>query len=180
MNSIADFFKENKPIFDSFGKFIKRHIPSSLLRKCNITKVVDSIVPNNESTYPDSPLLRLIGSPEKSKFLEKCISAKQLLIDHLVLCFHPGTAYRMFQTDTFYGDYKKDTYYRFGLLPHANWERLQIEVSHSVITDIENATDSNHANALIFDDSLYQRMRGKGTQLCSKVFDHNDRKTRLG
>ena len=180
MYSIADFFKENKPIFDSFEKFIKKHIPASLLRKCNITKVVDSIEPNNESSYPDGPLIRLIGSPEKSKFLEKCISAKQLLIDHLVLCFHPGTAYRMFQTDTFYGDYKKDTYYRFGLLPHANWERLQIEVSHSVITDIENATDSNHANALIFDDSLYQRMRGKGTQLCSKVFDHNDRKTRLG
>ena len=180
MYSISDFFKENKPILDSFERFIKNHIPSSLLRKCKITKVVDSVVPNDESTYPDSPLSRLIGSPEKSKFLENCISAKQLLFDHLILCFHPGSAYSMFQTDTFFGNYKKDTYYRFDKLPHANWEKLQLETAFSVITDIEKVTDSKHANALVFDDSLYQRIRGKGTQLCSKVFDHNDRKTRLG
>ena len=110
MYSIADFFKDNKPILDSIEWFIMKHIPSSLLSKCRITKMVDSIEPNNESTYPDSPLIRLIGSPEKSKFLRKCISAKQLLMDHLILCFYPGSAYRMFQTDTFYGSYKKDTY----------------------------------------------------------------------
>lgn len=180
MYSITDFFNDNKPLFDSFEGFIKKHIPSSLLHKCRITKIVDDIVPNDECTYPDSPLIRLIGTPKKSKFLNICVSAKQLLLDKLLLCFHPGTAYRMFETGTFYGNYQKDTFYRFDRLPHANWEKLQLEVAHSVIMEIENATDNNHANALVFDDTLYQRTRGKGTQLCSKVFDHNDRKTRLG
>ena len=35
-------------------------------------------------------------------------------------------------------------------------------------------------NSLIFDDSLYRRTGGKGTDLCAKVFDHNDNKMRLG
>ena len=32
----------------------------------------------------------------------------------------------------------------------------------------------------IFDDSLYARTGGKGTDLCGKVFDHNDHRMRLG
>ena len=103
-----------------------------------------------------------------------------MLIDKLVLCFFMSSAFRMFKTGTFYGNYQKDTFYRFDLLPHANWERLQLETARNVIRDIEQQTDDTHARVLIFDDSLYQRFRGKGTQLCAKVFDHNDRKTRLG
>ena len=86
----------------------------------------------------------------------------------------------MFKTDTFFRDYKKDTFYRFDKLPGANWERLQLETAKNVITDIETQTDNNHINALVFDDTLYARTRGKGTELCAKVYDHNDNKTRLG
>ena len=44
---------------------------------------------------------------------------------------------------------------------------------------MESQNRENHINALVFDDSLYQRTRGKGTELVSKIFDHNDRKIRL-
>ena len=112
--------------------------------------------------------------------LQKVVKAKTLLIDKLLLCFHPQSAYRMFKTNTFYGDYKKDTFYRFDQMPSANWERLQLETARNVIFDIESRTKDDHLNVLVFDDSLYARTRGKGTDLCAKVFDHNDRKTRLG
>lgn len=62
----------------------------------------------------------------------------------------------------------------------ANWERLQLETASNVIGDIESQTDKKHKCALIFDDSLYARTGGKGTDLCGKVFDHNDHKMRLG
>ena len=67
MYSITEFFKENKSLIDSFEHFVKKHIPSSLLTKCRITKVVDTLVPNDEPTYPDCPLLRLIGIPEEMR-----------------------------------------------------------------------------------------------------------------
>lgn len=62
----------------------------------------------------------------------------------------------------------------------ANWERLQLETARNVIDDIESQTDRKHKCALIFDDSLYARTGGKGTDLCGRVFDHNDHRMRLG
>ena len=180
MNSIAEFLVQSKPILDAIDKFVENYIGAGLLRKCGITKIVDEIDSGDELTYPDTPLSRLIGNVKDSAFLKKCVSAKQLLIDKLLLCFFIGSAFRMFKTGTFYRDYKKDTFYRFDANPTANWERLQIETARNVILDIEKQTDDNHARVLIFDDSLYQRFRGKGTQLCAKVFDHNDMKNRLG
>ena len=180
MNSIADFLVQNKPILDAIEKFIDKYIGASLLRKCGLAKIVDKVDPNDVYTYPDTPLSRLIGNVKESAFLKKCVSARQLLLDKLILCFFMGSAFRMFKTDTFFGNYKKDTFYRFDLNPSANWEKLQGETARNVILDIESQTDDKHARVLIFDDSLYQRFRGKSTQLCSRVFDHNDMKTRLG
>ena len=59
-------------------------------------------------------------------------------------------------------------------MPRANWERLQIETARNLILDIEFQTDDKHKCALLFDDSMYQRCRGKGTELCGLVHDHVD------
>ena len=180
MNSITEIFNNSNHLLDSISAFVDRYIGGSLLRKCGITKIVDDVVEKEEYVYCDNPILRLIQATGGAKFLEKCISAKQLLIDKLLVCFASASAYLMFKTDTFFRDYKKDTFYRFDLLPKANWERLQLETAHNVIMDIEEQTTGNHINTLIFDDSLYARTGGKGTELCAKVYDHNDRKTRTG
>lgn len=180
MNSIADIFNGSKNAFDKIGMFFDKYIGCSLLAKCGIRKMTDVPTTDTEYTYHDNPILRLIGKPESSRVLQKVVKAKDLLIDKLLLCFHMGTAYRMFKEDTFYSGYKKDTFYRFDKMPSANWERLQLETAKNVILDIHSRTKDDHVNALIFDDSLYARTRGKGTDLCAKVFDHNDHKTRLG
>lgn len=180
MISIAEIFDNSKQLLDSITGFVDKYIGCSLLRKCGIRKIVDDVKKNADYEYCDNPIYRLIGDPNQSKVLEKIISARQLLTDKLVVCFASASACLMFKTDTFFRDYKKDTFYRFDQLPKANWERLQLETARNVILDIESQTTQDHINALVFDDSLYARTRGKGTELCAKVFDHNDRKTRLG
>lgn len=180
MNSIAEIFDNSKHLLDSISNFADKYIGCTLLRKCNITKLIDEVHADNGLTYCDNPILRLIGNPEKPSVLQKVVSAKDLLIDKLLVCFASTSAYRMFKTDTFFRDYKQDTFYRFDKLPKANWERLQLETARNVILDIESQTNDDHINAIVFDDSLYSRTGGKGTELCARVFDHNDHKTRTG
>lgn len=180
MNSISEIFNNSKELLDNISGFVDRYIGTELLRRCHITKVVDNVQERGVYDYCDNPLIRLIGNIKESRFLEKCVSATKLLTDKLLLCFSSASAYQMFKTDTFYGDYKKDTFYRFDRMPSANWERLQIETARNLILDIESQTDDKHKCALLFDDSMYQRRRGKGTELCGLVHDHVDHKNRIG
>ena len=181
MNSIAEIFDNSKQLLDGINSFIDKYMGSKLLYRCGIKKIVDSVSESRDYDYVDNPIMRLFGrEPEKSKILQKCISAKKILSDKLLLCFYSASAYLMFKKDTFFSDYKKDTFYRFDLNEHANWERLQLETAGNVIRDIESRTDKKHTKVLIFDDSLYLRTGGKGTDLCAKVFDHNDQKMRKG
>ena len=141
MNSIAEFFANSNCILNGISKFFDKYIGSRLLQKCGIKKIVDQLTIDTEPEYADNPILRLVGkNVETSKVLQKVVKAKTLLIDKLLLCFHPQSAYRMFKTNTFYGDYKKDTFYRFDQMPSANWERLQLETARNVIFDIESRT----------------------------------------
>lgn len=180
MYSISEIFDNSKHLLDSIGNFVDRYIGCKLLRKCGITKIIDEVREGGEYVYCDNPILRLIGETEQSHVLQKVVSAKDLLIDKLLVSFASASSYLMFKTNTFFRDYKKDTFYRFDKLPKANWERLQLETARNVILDIESQTTDDHINALIFDDSLYSRTGGKGTELCARVYDHNDHKMRLG
>lgn len=181
MNSIAEIFDNSKQLLDGITTFVDKYIGCDLLRRCGIRKIIDSFTECRDYEYIDNPILRLIGDVKTSKVLPKCVSAKKLLMDKILACFHTAASpYIMFKTGTFFSDYKKDTFYRFDLNEKANWERLQLETARNVILDIESRTDKDHINALIFDDSLYRRTGGKGTDLCAKVFDHNDNKMRVG
>ena len=179
MNSISEIFGNSKQLLDSIDGFFDKYIGCKMLRKCGITKMVDSFSDEKIYEYCDNPILRLIGNVKDSKVLEKCISAKRLLKDKLLMCFSSFSIYFMFQKNII-SDYRKDTFYRFDRISSANWERLQIETASNVIADIEDQMSDDHVNVLIFDDSLYERRRGKSTELCAKVYDHNDNKTRLG
>lgn len=99
-----------------------------------------------------------------------------------MLCFLLNfTIHGLFKIGLYFENYKRDTLYRFLTIAKARWEALQLKVAGSVIRDIEADSTPNHKNVLIFDDSLYRRAGyGRGTQYCGKVFDHNDRKMRIG
>lgn len=180
MKSIAEIFDNSKVLLDGITNFVDKYIGAPLLRKCNITKIVDSYTESTAYEYADNPLSRLVGSVKESTYLKKCISADQLLIDKILTGFMDISPYRMFKEGKFFRDYEKDTFYRFDSMEKANWERLQLETAKNVINDIVSQTCAGHKNALIFDDSLYARTGGKGTELCGSVFDHNDHKMRRG
>jgi len=180
MISITEIFNYDNHLSDRIEAFFKKYIGCSLLSKCNITKIVDEVTVESDYEYFDNPILRLIGDVKNSRVLKKVVSAKVLLMDKIAMCFHSASPYRMFKEGTFFNDYKKDTFYRFDRLPKANWECLQLETAKNVIDDIQTETTNNHVNALIFDDSLYSRTRGKGTELCARVHDHTIHKSALG
>ena len=93
MNSIAYIFENSKQLLDSISNFVDKYIGSTLLRKCNITKIVDDISVGTGYTYCDNPIFRLIGNPEKPSVLQKVVSAKDLLTDKLLVCFASTSAY---------------------------------------------------------------------------------------
>ena len=181
MDSITEIFTDGKQLIDSIGRFFDRYVSPAMLRRCNITKIVDSVSKNGLRSIHDNPIIRLIGEcPEESKYIENCVSARKILFDKIILGFSNMSAFRMFKTNTYISDYKKDTFYRFDNLESANWERLQLETAASVIADIEEDSESEHVNALLFDDTLYARTGGKGTDLCARVFDHAAHAQRIG
>ncbi len=166
MKSIAEIFDNSKELLDSISNFVDKYIGASLLRRCNITKIVDSVTENTAYEYADHPLTRLIGKVQESKFLEKCVSARQLLTDKILAGFASASPYRMFETGSFFRDYKKDTFYRFDLMEKANWERLQLETAGNVIGDIESQTDKNINAPLYLTIHSMPALAGRG-QTCA-------------
>ena len=105
MKSIAEIFDNSKELLDSISNFVDKYIGTSLLRRCNITKIVDSVSENTACEYADHPLTRLIGKVQESIFLEKCVSARQILTDKILAGFASASPYRMFETGSFFRDY---------------------------------------------------------------------------
>ena len=88
MNSISEIFNNDNHISDRIETFFKKYIGCSLLQKCNITKMVDVVYKVTDFDYCDNPILRLIGDVKDSSVLEKVVSAKELLMDKIAMCFH--------------------------------------------------------------------------------------------
>ena len=59
--------------------------------------MVDVVYKAANFGYCDNPILRLIGDIKDSPVLEKVVSAKELLIDKVAMCFHSASPYRMFK-----------------------------------------------------------------------------------
>lgn len=91
MKSIAEIFDNSKELLDSISNFVDKYIGASLLRRCNITKIVDSVTENTAYEYVYHPLMRLVGKVQESKFLEKCVSARPLLLDKILAGFAAQT-----------------------------------------------------------------------------------------
>ena len=92
MNSIAEIFDNSKQLLDGINGFINKYIGCDLLRRCSIRKIVDSFTEKRDYEYADNPILRLIGDVETSKVLPRCVSAKKLLTDKILACFHTAAS----------------------------------------------------------------------------------------
>ncbi len=70
MKSIAEIFDNSKELLDSITNFVDKYIGASLLRRCNITKIVDSVTENTAYEYADNPLMCLVGPANESRSLK--------------------------------------------------------------------------------------------------------------
>jgi hypothetical protein len=70
-------------------------------------------------------------------------------------------------------DFAKDTVYRFMKMLQINWIRFTTFLSSRIIKDAIVPLDSaDRANALIIDDSMFERNRSKKAELLAKAYDH--------
>lgn len=188
-NIITDNLIQSKPAMDSIERFCDQYVTSSVLSSCGIKKQADIeesksleyIVPDELSSAMPEKAEDDNQAPTLAKKICKCIAARKIFIDYMLCFLLNFTIHSLFKIGLYFEDYKRDTLYRFLTIAKARWEALQLKVAGSVIRDIEADSTPNHKNVLIFDDSLYGRAgNGRGTQYCGKVFDHNDRKMRIG
>ena len=142
MESIAQILNNGKAVLDGVTKFVHKRIGSKLMHKCHIEKIDAKVTSCKSYEYADTPLSRLIGPDvEASKYLKKCVPAMDLLIDTILVGFHSFTPSSMFKNDNYFREYGKDTYYRFYKdMESANWERLQVETTANVISEINSET----------------------------------------
>ena len=78
-------------------------------------------------------------------------------------------------------DFAKDTVYRFMKMIQINWIRFTTILASRIIMDAVLPLDSEErVNALIIDDSMFERNRSKKVELLAKVFDHAKHSYRFG
>jgi hypothetical protein len=69
-------------------------------------------------------------------------------------------------------NFGKDVVYRLLNATFINWASYLLKLAMSVIKPIEAATDKNRFNAIIIDDTMYERLRSKAVELLANVCDH--------
>jgi hypothetical protein len=69
--------------------------------------------------------------------------------------------------------FAKDTAYRFMRMAHINWMRFTTILSSRIIKDaVAPLTSDDRVNALVIDDSVFDRNRSKKVELLAKIYDH--------
>ena len=207
MSILSRFFNDDKKaVIGKVSGFIEDYVPKKVRRNCGLGKPSDLAKDSSGEQLSLDDSLFALGNggasllgpvPSKVEIVEASemnylgYSADTLLLDKIAIGFMDTTFYRLLQlnkADGIKNAYEKDTWYRFDQA-HVNWEGLQTKTAANVIAHIRNNTDMNgYRGALAIDDSLYERTMGvhggkskdKVTEFLGTVYDHTDRKSRLG
>ena len=85
------------------------------------------------------------------------------------------------ETGSFQEDFSKNAYYRFLRSAHSNWLHFTTLLSEKIINEhLRGLTSPDKSGCFVVDDSLYERIDYKHTELASKVFDHVSMKFKKG
>jgi len=88
------------------------------------------------------------------------------------LVFSKKSMYMNILNGTNAAGFAKDTVYRLLNSTSVNWATFLLNLAFSVITSIAALTSEDRLNALIVDDSIYERLRSKKVELLANVCDH--------
>ncbi len=149
-----------------------------------------SIVPSKNGNEQEisNMISRFILDFRVGSLLKKCNYKKEKGIPFMklftyILCnvFRDRSMYMQKKTGNFKEDFSKNAYYRFLRSAHSNWLRFTTMLSEKIINEhLRKLTSDNRADCFVVDDSLYERIGYKHTELASKVFDHVSMKFRKG
>ena len=149
-----------------------------------------SIVPSvsdNEQEISNS-ITRFICDFKVGSLLKQCGCKKEKGIAFMklftyILCnvFRDRSMYMQKKTGSFKEDFSKNAYYRFFRNAHADWLRFTTLLSEKIINGhLRDLTSEDRVDCFVVDDSLYERIGYKKTELASQVFDHVSMKFKKG
>ena len=69
----------------------------------------------------------------------------------------------------------KDTVYRFLNQMHVNWQAILLTIAGKVVYDIDKLTSEVRLSAYVIDDTTYEILYAKKTELVSKIYDHAEK-----
>ncbi len=108
-------------------------------------------------------------------YKSKGIPAVQVLIQLVTLIFTGKSMYMNKLNGTNDPGYGRDVVYRLLNSTHINWSTYLSNLAASVIVFLCGLTGDDRKNALIVDDSLFERPRSKKVELLARVHDHAEK-----
>jgi len=71
--------------------------------------------------------------------------------------------------------FRKDTVYRFLNSAAINWQAFLLTIARKVVDDLDKLTSGTRLSAFVIDDTMFQILYGKMTELVSSVYDHAEK-----
>ena len=105
-------------------------------------------------------------------YKSKGIPIVQVMLYLVQLVFTKKSMYMNILNGTHHAGFAKDVVYRLLNATFINWSTFLLQVATSVIAHIASLTDESRLNALIIDDTMFERLRSKHVELLAKVHDH--------
>ncbi len=150
MTIIPSNSSDEKKVFCSVQSFLLNFHIAQLLRKCGISK-------------------------------QKGFSVMEVFTYIFSNVFRMGSFYMQSKIGSLNEHFKKNTYYRFFKDVQGNWLRFTTLLSERIINQyLRPLTSQNRDTCFAIDDTLYERIGYKKTELAAKVFDHVNMMYRKG
>ena len=141
-NIISQNYTDDKEISNSINAFFKRFLVTSALKSANAYK-------------------------------QKGFSVKDIFQYIFCLIFSHQSMYMDSKTGKSMRGFASDTVYRFQNAVHINWIRFTTILSATIMRkEFVPATGEDRINALVIDDSVFDRNRSKHVELLARIFDH--------
>ena len=112
---------------------------------------------------------------EANAYKGRGIPVVQVLMYLVQLVFTKKSMYMNILNGTHGAGFAKDVVYRLLNSAFINWSLFLLSLAMSVIGTITPLTGVDRLNALIVDDSLYERARSKKVELLARVHDHAEK-----
>ena len=112
---------------------------------------------------------------EANAYKVRGIPVIQVLIYLVQLVFTKKSMYMNILNGTHGAGFAKDVVYRLLNSTFVKWSLFLLSLAVSVIGTITPLTGEDRLNALIVDDSLYERARSKKVELLARVHDHAEK-----